>query len=571
MEIFIEIGIIVFIATLISLLMRFLKQPLVVGYILSGIIIGPYFLNFVSSSNYIEIFSKLGIAILLFIVGINLKPDVIREVGRVSLFIGIGQVIFTSVIGFLIFQLLNFNLIFSLLGAIALTLSSTIIILKLISDKDDLDKVYAKISIGILLVQDVIATLVLFFLSASRSNISFLGLGNFGGILLILIKATAFFVLLYFISKYILPKLLSFLAQSQELLFLFSISWGIGLASFFHFLGLSIEIGALAAGIAFASSPFSQEVASRMKPLRDFFILLFFVMLGSQLILTNFSAIFLPALLLSLFVLIGNPIIVMFLMHLLGYRSRLSFVTGLAVAQISEFSLILVALGSSLGYLDQQFVSLITLVGIITISGSTYLFIYSDKIFDKLKPFLIFIKFYKKGGTGEKQELNNAEMIIFGYDRVGYDFVKVAEKIEKKFFVIDYDPKAIQKMERNKIPNYFGDAEDVDFLEEIKLFKAKIIVSTIPDFKTNFDLVSFYRNYNKDGIIIVISHNIKEAKELYKIGASFVVMPHYLGAKYASEMIKMLGLQKEAFEREKMQHLLDLNERIKLTQEGYNF
>jgi Kef-type K+ transport system membrane component KefB len=567
MEIFIEIGIIIFIATIVSLLMRFLKQPLVIGYILTGILVGPYLLNLVQSSDYIELFSKFGIAILLFIVGINLKPDVIREVGKISLFVGLGQIIFTSIIGFFIFKALNFDLWSSILGATALTFSSTIIILKLISDKDDLEKIYAKISIGMLLVQDIVASLVLFSLTLSKSS----SLNINGGFFLILIKGFAFFILLYYISKYFLPKLLAFMAKSQELLFLFSISWGIGLASVFHLLGFSIEIGALAAGVAFASSPFSSEIGSRMKPLRDFFILLFFVMLGSQMILSNLSGIILPAILLSLFVLIGNPIIVMFIMNKFGYRSRISFLTGLTVAQISEFSLILVALGSSLGYVNKEFVSLITLVGIITIAGSTYFFIYAEKIYKKIKPLLRFFKFYKKWGNSEDILINDNDMIIFGYDRVGYDFVKVAEKINSKFFVVDFDPKAIEKLKINKIPNYFGDAEDIDFLEEIKMPRAKIIISTIPDFKTNFNLISFYRNHNKDGIIVITSHNIKEAKELYRIGASFVVMPHYLGAKYASEMIKAFGHSKEEFEREKMKHLMDLNERLALTHEGFNF
>jgi Trk K+ transport system NAD-binding subunit len=428
-----------------------------------------------------------------------------------------------------------------------------------------MNKTYAKISIGMLLVQDVVATFVLLFLSISNSSVMMEG-NAISNIALLIGKGFVFFAGLYFISKYLLPKLLNFLAKSQELLFLFSICWGIGLAALFNILGFSIEIGALAAGIAFASSPFSQEVGSRMKPLRDFFILLFFVMLGSQMVLADIPGIIVPAVTLSLFVLIGNPIIVFLIMNFVGHRNRTAFFTGLTVAQISEFSLILVALGSSLGYLNKEFVSLITIVGIITIAGSSYFFIYAEKIYSKLKPVLHFLGIRKSIKNKEEKEILSKDMIIFGYDRVGYDFVKIAKKMNLNYGVVDLNPEAIYKLKKEKVSCYFGDAEDVDFLEEIAVQKARIIVSTIPDFATNMNLVSFYRNHNKDGIIIVISHNIKNTKELYKHGASFVVMPHYLGAKHASQMIENFAFKQEAFEEEKKHHLEYLEERQKKTE-----
>ena len=173
MHIFTEIVLILSVATVVSCFMRLLKQPLVVGYIISGIIVGPYFLNIVTNIEYMELFSKLGIAILLFIVGLSLKPDIIREVGKVSLVTGLGQVFFTSILGFLIMRLLGFDNVASMYSAIALTFSSTIIILKLLSDKGDLDKLYGKISIGFLLVQDIVATIILLVVSiwgSSKSN-----------------------------------------------------------------------------------------------------------------------------------------------------------------------------------------------------------------------------------------------------------------------------------------------------------------------------------------------------------------------------------------------------------------
>lgn len=561
MHIFIEIGLLLGIATLFSALMQVLRQPLIVGYILTGVITGPYLLNIITSTEYIELFAKLGIAILLFIVGLSLKPDIIREVGKTSIITGIGQVIFTSFIGFGIMKLLGFNNVSSMYGAIALTFSSTIIILKFLSDKGDLGKLYGKISIGFLLVQDIIATIILLgvsFFSSSQTTENESGWTNF-------IFGLGFFVLLYIISKFILPAFTTFLAKSQEALFLFSIAWGLGMAAIFYDFGFSLEIGALIAGVALSVSPYSQEISSRMKPLRDFFILLFFVMLGSQIIISSIASIVVPAIVLSLFILIGNPIIVIILMNMLGYESRTGFLSGLTVAQISEFSLILMALGYSVGHLGQEVVSLITLVGIITIAGSTYLILYAEKIYPYVRGFIRIFEFRKNIIEKTEEKENPSKIIIFGYDRVGYDFVNIAKKIEDKYLVIDFNPESIKKLYTENIPNRFGDAEDVNFLEEIKLSDAELIISTIPDFKTNLGLVSYYHNHRSDGIIVVTSHNIKEAKELYANGASFVVMPHYLGASYASQMIESHLTDNGKFKKERREHLEYLEKRHKHT------
>jgi len=398
MEIFIELSIIIGITVLITGITKLLKQPLIIGYILTGIIVSPYFLNIVQSAETIKVFSQIGIALLLFIVGLSLSPKVIKEVGKVSLITGIGQIIFTSLIGFFIGRLLGFSVIVSLYIAIALTFSSTIIIMKLLSDKKDLEKLYGKISIGFLLVQDIFVIILLMVISSFSGNLSMnsLSFGSIlGGILLI-----GGFVL---ISIYILPKLSIFFAKSQEFLFLFSIGWGLGLAALFYYMGFSMEIGALVAGIALSMSPFHYEISSKMKPLRDFFIILFFILLGSQMVFGTINELIVPAIIFSLFILIGNPLIVMILMGLLGYKKKTGFQAGLTVAQISEFSLILIALGVSAGHLTNEILSLVTIVGLITISGSTYLILYSDKIYPYLSRYLsVFEREKVKEGKQDK-------------------------------------------------------------------------------------------------------------------------------------------------------------------------
>jgi len=562
MTLFVELSLIVVVATLVSLVMKLLKQPLVVGYIAAGILIGPYAFNIIQSYEEIELFSKIGVAILLFIVGLTLNPDVMREVGKASVITGIGQVLFTSLVGFLIIRALGFGPLTAFYIAVALTFSSTIIILKLLSDRGDTGKLYGKISIGFLLVQDVIASILILTITilgaAAITAPSIFSGAVASEISVLLIKGALAVILLYLVSRYVLPGLSKFVAGYQEVLFIFSLAWGLGISSLFHLLGFSIEIGALAAGVTLAASPFAYEIASRMKPLRDFFIMLFFVLLGSQVVISQISMLFVPAVVLSVFVLAGNPLIMLILMNLLGYRTRTAFMAGLTVAQISEFSLILVALGYSFGHLSREVVSLVTLVGIITIAGSTYLILYADLIYPRFKPILKFLTVRKSHAPEPLLGDNRADIVIFGYDRVGHDFVEAAQKIGAKYLVVDFNPKSIARLAIDDIPYRYGDAEDLEFLQEIGLTQAKLVVSTIPDLKTNILLVSYYRSRNPAGIIITISHSVENTKELYDAGASYVVMPHYLGASYAASLISNHQFNSEAFAKEKSRHLESL-------------
>ena len=557
MDIFIELSLVIFVATALSFVMKILRQPLLVGYILSGIILGPSVLGVLVSEEPLKLFSKIGIVILLFIVGINLSPKIIKEVGKVSLLTGIGQVLFTSIIGFFISLFLGLGTIASLFVAVALTFSSTIIILKLLSDKGDIHSLYGKVAIGFLLVQDIIATIILLIATAYSQNA---GGDITATMLLTLLKGTALIIVIFSLSNYLLPKLSKFVASSQELLFLFSISWALSMATLFHYIGFSVEIGALVAGVSLSMTPYAFEIGSRMRPLRDFFILIFFILLGSQMVLTNISAIIFPAIILSLFVLIGNPIIVIIIMNLLGFSKRTGFQAGLTVAQISEFSLILATLGFEIGSLSKDQLSLVTLIGLFTIAGSTYLILYSDFLYKKFERYLSFLELKKNRRESSKDK--DIDAVLFGYRRVGVDFVKVFNKLSLNFLVVDFDPESIKNLDQQGIEYRYGDAKDVEFLEELPLKKLRCAVTTIPEFETNLLLVKKIRSINKRAVIVVIAQTKEESLLLYQVGASYAVIPHYIGAKHATQILIENGLDYASYKSLRNKHLNFLEKRI---------
>ena len=557
MEIFVELSTIIFFAMLVSILMRILKQPLIVGYIFTGVLVGPYGLNLIQSGEIIELFSKIGITILLFIVGLNLSPKVIKEVGRVSLFTGIGQVLFTSLIGFGIALLLGIDRIAALYVAIALTFSSTIIILKLLSDKGDLNKLYGKIAIGFLLVQDIIATLILLIASSFSGGGSETLLMTAG---MTILRGGLLIISMIAVSQYVLPKISKFVASSQEMLFIFSLSWGLGVASLFNVFGFSVEIGALVAGVSLSMTPYAIEASTRLRPLRDFFILLFFILLGSQMVLANIGLIIIPAVILSAFVLVGNPIIVVVLMNISGYSRRTSYHAGLTVAQISEFSLILATLGFELGHLSGEVLSLITLVGLITISGSTYLILYAEDLYPYVEKILSRLEI--KNNSKDTNQSKSYNSILFGYQRVGQDFVKAFDRLDLQYLVVDFNPDSIKLLQDAEIPHKYGDAKDPEFLNELDLKGLRYLISTIPEFETNLMILRKVREINKRAILIAVSNNSDEALGLYAEGASYVIMPHYLGAQYAVRLIGRAGMDKREYDSHRERHLLHLEKRM---------
>ena len=275
-NIFLQISILLGITVSIAFIVRLLRQPLMIAYIVAGIIAGPVFLNVIhGDSSSFQAFAELGVVLLLFLVGLSLDFKYIRRVGKVAVVAGVGQVLFTGVIGWLLLTALGLGTFEALYLSIAITFSSTIIIIKLLSDKQDLESVYGRFTVGLLLVQDVIAITVMILFKTFFS-----GNGTWGALSIFLLKGGVLVAVIYFLARVLLPPLLNKVANSGEFLFLFTIAWCFGISSLVYWFGFSLEIGAVMAGISLGSSKYSLEIGSKIRPLRDFFIVLFFIILG---------------------------------------------------------------------------------------------------------------------------------------------------------------------------------------------------------------------------------------------------------------------------------------------------
>ena len=531
-NIFLQVSSLLALTISIAFILRLFKQPLIVAYIIAGIIGGPLFLNLLrGEEEFFQTFAHFGIVLLLFIVGLSLNFEYIKKVGK-SVFIGaVAQFFITFILGFLIMQYFGFTETSSIFIAVAITFSSTIIVVKLLTDKEDAESMYGRYVIGLLLIQDLLAVGIMIFLTTISLN------GTWKDILFITVSKSILLVgIIFLMSRHILPVLIKRIAYSGEMLFIFTIAWCFGIASLVHLAGFTIEIGAIVAGVSLGSSPYQGQIASRIRPLRDFFIVLFFIVLGSQMKIGNIGPVLAPVIVLSLFVLVVHPFILYFIMRRMKYTRRNSLLASITMTQISEFSFILVFKGQSLGYLHGNEVTILTAVALATIIISSYLITYNEQFYQKFVPF--FAMFGKDKNKNKVEEESPYKVWVFGFHRIGWKVCEALQDMKVNFAVVDFNPDAVVRLNRRGIPVFFGDAADVEFLETLPLAKAKLIVSTIPEFDDQNTMISTVRQMGSKAIIIANLYHAMHLESVYKAGADYVMMPHLLGGSWMSHILR---------------------------------
>jgi Kef-type K+ transport system membrane component KefB len=498
-----------------------LRQPLIVGLLAAGIAVGPELLGIVQDPAEIELLAKIGISLLLFIVGLKLDVRLVARLGPVALATGLGQVIFTSVVGFLIAIGLGFERVPALYIAVALTFSSTIIIVKLLTDKRELEDLHGRIALGFLIVQDIVVVLAMIVITATGDATGDLA----SEILGVVARGIVLIALVVGVGRYLATPATRLFARSPELLVLAAVSWAVVLAAFSVALGFSQEVGAFLAGMSLASTPYREAIVGRLSTLRDFLLVFFFVELGTLFEFSTAVSQFGAGIVFSLFVLIGNPVIVMIIMGVMGYRKKVSFKAGLTVAQISEFSLILVALGVSQGQIGNEIVGLVTAVGLVTISASTYLITNSDAIYDRIEPLLG--PFERKHPTANPlldDAPHRPHYVVVGLGRFGSTVMEELVESGHDVMGVDFNPRSIHAGAW-RAPVVYGDGEDPDLPQQLPLHETQWVISTLRRLEPNLQLISAFRHAGQPCRIAVAADDDEVADALERAGADLVFRP----------------------------------------------
>lgn len=524
------------IATVAGLIVSRLRQPLIVAFLVVGIAVGPVGTGWVSADGTIELLAEFGIALLLFLVGLRLDFQTIRSTGPVAVIGGLSQVLVTAVVGYLVATAFGMDALTALYVAMALTFSSTIIIVKLLADRRELDQLHGRIAVGILIVQDLVVVVVMIVLTAFGQDTGG-DLGN--GVAAVLLRGVGLLGGVWVLMRYVLPWLLPHIARSQDLLVLFGVSYAASMAATSEWLGFSSEVGAFLAGVSLASTPFRDALGARLASLRDFLLLFFFLDLGSRLEFTYAADQLVPAMGLAALVLVGKPLIVIAIMSAMRYPLRVSVLSGLPLGQISEFSWILAALGLGLGHITNATVGLITLVGLITIAISTYLITYSEPIYERIKGWLVIFE-RRVPREPIAGPADDCDVILYGLGRFGGHLADRLSGAGHRVLAVDFDPHQVKTHSDDGITVVFGSAEDVHLLEALPLRQARYVISAIPILHTNLALLNGLRHHGFNGTIALTAHTHRDAERLRAAGVHTVLEPFSTAARATSEALHEL-------------------------------
>lgn len=552
MNIFFDIGIIIILATVGGFIARLLKQPLISFYILMGILLGPVF-GLINDMMVVDVLSEIGVAFLLFIVGIELDLKRLKDVGSISSMGALLQMGFAFLAGFILFYLLGFSQMEGVYAGIVLMFSSTMVIIKLLADKNQLDTLHGRIVIGALLMQDVVAVILL----------SVMGhLAQFSPTVLLfsIVQGVLAFGVALFFSKFLFPQLFKYAARSQELFFLLSLAVCFSFALVFTSIGFSIAIGAFVAGLMLGNLPYNIEIISKVKSLRDFFATLFFVSMGIKLsfdALTNFAIPFVVLLILTAIIV---PFITYMITILFGYNRRTAFLTAISLSQVSEFALIIVQQGVRLGHVGGGFLSLVILVTLTSIMVTAYLIKYEDYLYRKLLPLLRLTDKLQVRRKFLDHQLSEPvhDVVLIGFDRIGSRIFRSLQRMKRDVVVVDFNPDVVAQLTEQKISCIYGDISDEEVIEKMHLSKANLVVSTIPEHHDTMLMIKKIREHNKTAKIVVTAYVVADALALYEEGADYVILPHLLGGEHAGVLLETVSSDLDRLISTKLAHIDEL-------------
>ncbi|MBI1869677.1 MAG: cation:proton antiporter [Chlamydiae bacterium] len=539
-----NIGISVIAATLMGILAHRLRQPIILGYLVAGAFIGPEVgFKLVSDPASIEIISELGLILLLFIIGLELNLQRVIASGKQLLMVGVGQFIFCVVIGLLVFPLLGFGIkgphLSGLYLSLLCALSSTAIVVKLLYDKFEFDTLPGRLTLGILIIQDLWAILIL----AVQPNFANpqLGLLAFAILKSVILLGAGFLL-----SKFVLSRVYEGIAKSPEMVVGISIGWCALISYAAGALGLSREMGALIAGLSISTFPYSIHVTAKALPLRDFFLTLFFVSLGMKIVVPQISMIA-GSLGIVAFVILSRFLTVYPLLMVSGAGRRTSFITSLNIAQISEFSLVIALLGVSYGHIDSKFMATMIYAMAFTSVFSSYAIKYNHSIFTRFNRLMLKLGFKGKRGLKElEEERVSYGIIVLGFHRGAKSLVEMLAQrnpaLLSQMLVIDFNPEVLKELKKMNIAGIFGDISSIDTLEHAHIDEAQIILLTIPDMllkgTNNLKLVKACRSLSPNAVIVATADSTDQVKKLLTSGANEVLLPYTMAGEFLANFLE---------------------------------
>ena len=545
----VDIVIIIVASLLFGVLAHKLRQSVILAYILVGILIGPYGFGLISNIKEVTSLAEIGVALLMFIIGIEFKFSTLNEVWKVSVIGGLIQIIAMVILGYLLSRTFGWPIFSSVILGMIVAISSTMIVVKLLGERGELEHISSKIMIGMLIVQDLAVIMMIFFIS----NFEEMARGNILDILKVLGLGMGTVTGIILIGRWLLPKVMHLVVRTgnKEMFLLSVFAVAIGGAISTHLLGLSIALGAFIVGFLLSEAEYNLEISVMVKPLRDIFTVIFFVSVGMfinpGILLENIALVGYIILL----ILIGKFVMCSLPTWIFGYDGKTSFKVGMGMMQVGEFSFVMLTIGQKYGYLQPALTSSIIASALITIiitpltmgqSDVLHKFFSKRRFIQKVFNFIPRLNLYREKEEGP-QPTNH--LILCGYGRSGAHLV-MNLKDKYDITIIEHDPRGIHKIKEAGLNYFFGDAINHHILIKANIARAKILVLAIPDEKTKKIAIRYARVYNPEIFIVARARDEKQAQELLDLGANEALVPEILWTHKTIEHIIQGTAEKEA-------------------------
>ncbi len=524
-----DFAFIVVTATVLSYVARRTGQPTIVAYILTGIVLGPVLLGIVTEDALIDVMAELGLGFLLFLLGIEMRFDRIRDILRSIVNISVGQTVLQTAAAFAIAFLLGFRGMDVIVIALATVFGATPIIVKLLDEKDELKTLPGRIDVGVLIVQDIYLVIVLALVGAGLE-------GAAGEILLdvarILGLMAAMGVAAYVAYRHVLPPLLEAVAGDRNVLFVVGVAWAFLFIFAAESLELSVEVGAFIAGLSLAQLPYSTELKERMRPVTDFFLVVFFSSIGLQLEAEYLTAYWVEALVASAVLMLGNFLIMFYLIHRERFAPETSFLGSINMVQVSEFSLVVGALAVTEGLVEEPILGYLSLMALVTMTLSTYVVLYNERLYERARPYLD--RFERDDQREAALSVTEGHAILVGYDRIVRETLPVVQDHFAEVVVVDRSAENVGELEDAGVDFHYGDVRHGEIREQIDLETADFVLSMARPASVNRRLVEGAAD---DAVVIAAAEHVDEARSLYEQGVDYVVIKEVLAGELLGEYI----------------------------------